>query len=142
MPVNESTVAATVYVVDDDPSIQRALVRLLRSARMEGAAFASIDAFLAADIAREKNACVIADVRLDHDDGFRIPQLLAERGIPLPVIFLTAVDTRDMRVRAHRAGAAALFRKPVDDQALIDTIRWVLQGQSAAAQRTRDTVPR
>ena len=140
-PVNASPRVATVYVVDDNPSIQRALVRLLHSAGMEGTAFASIHALLSADIARD-DACVIADVRLDHDDGLRIPQLLADRGNRLPVIFLTALDTGDMRARAHRAGAAAFFRKPVDDQALIDTVRWVLQEQDADAQRTRDTVPK
>jgi len=134
--VNATVVAATVYIVDDDPSIPRALVRLLRTAGMESFAFASIDAFLAADIA-PGGACVIADVRLDHDDGLRIPQLLAARDTRLPVIFLTAVDTEDMRVRAHQAGGMAFFRKPVDDQALIDTIRWVLQEPAGRANHAR-----
>lgn len=134
--MNAAVKTATIYVVDDDPSIQRALVRLMRSAGMECVAFASIEAFLAAEIA-PGDACVIADVRLDHDDGLRIPQLLAERGSRLPVIFLTALDTQDTRSRAHQAGAVAFFRKPVDDQALIDIIHWALQASSGRARNAQ-----
>jgi FixJ family two-component response regulator len=127
--VQAATQTASVYVVDDDPSIQRALVRLLSSAGMHCMAFASIDALLVANL-DGRGHCVIADVRIGHDDGLRIPKLLAERGLGMPVIVLTAVDTDDIRGRALQAGAVAFFRKPVDDQALIDAIRWAL-GQQA-----------
>ena len=123
--MNAQVAPSTVYVVDDDPSIRRALPRLLRTIGLEVVAFDSLMALLAADLKRE-NACIVADIRLDHEDGLQLPRLLAERGMRLPIVFLTAVDTPDMRERAFRAGGAAFFRKPVDDQALIDAIRWGL----------------
>ena len=116
---------ATVYLIDDDASVLGAVSRLLRIHRMTCVPFSSIDAFMKAEIST-KDACVIADIRLDHGDGLEIPQLLAERGLRLPVIFLTAADTEEIRIQAQKAGAAAFFRKPVDSQALIDAIRWAL----------------
>jgi DNA-binding response OmpR family regulator len=46
--------------------------------------------------------------------------------IKMPVIFLTAFDSNESRQRAKQAGAVGYFCKPVDDQALLDTIQWVL----------------
>jgi FixJ family two-component response regulator len=120
--------AATVYIVDDDPSIRCALPRLLRSAGMYAAAFDSLASLLEADLKTE-DACIVADIRLEHEDGLALPHLLAERGLKLPVVFLTAVDAPDSRRQAYEAGGAAFFRKPVDDQALIDSIRWVLSAR-------------
>ena len=54
--------------------------------------------------------------------GLELPALLARAGRRLPVIF-TAHDTAGTREMAQRAGAAAYFRKPVDDQALLDACR-------------------
>jgi FixJ family two-component response regulator len=119
---------ATVYVVDDDESVRRAIGRLLKSAGLDYAGYASIEDFFAGDIASE-NACVIADIRLDRDDGMRIPGLLAERGVRLPVIFVTGSDSAELRARAQSLGAVALLRKPVDDQALLDVIRWGQKGR-------------
>jgi FixJ family two-component response regulator len=48
----------------------------------------------------------------------------------MPVIFLTAFDSNEIRQQAKQAGAAGYFRKPVDDQALLDTIQWALNSQS------------
>lgn len=129
-----ATATATVYVVDDDPSIRRALPRLLRSSGINTVAFESLASLLAANL-KTKDACVVADVRLEHEDGLVLPRLLAERGIKIPVVFLTAVDSPDMRDRACEAGGAAFFRKPVDDQALIDAIRWALASECDGGAR-------
>lgn len=115
----------TAYLIDDDASVLKALGRLLRASGMRSVAFSSVEAFMGAEIMSE-DACLIADIRLENEDGIEIPRLMAERGLHLPVIFLTAVDTEETRRQALKAGAAAFFRKPVDDQALIDAIRWTL----------------
>ena len=47
------------------------------------------------------------------------------------MIFVTGQDTPENRDRAQRLGAAAYFRKPVDDQALLDAIAWAHSGQLA-----------
>jgi FixJ family two-component response regulator len=58
--------------------------------------------------------------------GLELKQKLAERGIIIPVIFLTAFDSNEIRQHARQAGAAGYLRKPVDDQALLDTIHWAI----------------
>lgn len=123
--MNAATSTATVYIIDDDESVRRALRRLLRSAGFQCVGFASIQEFLMGGIESDK-ACAIVDIRLDQDSGLRIPGLLAARGCRLPVIFLTGSDSEELRERARSLGAAALLRKPVDDQALLDVTYWAL----------------
>ncbi len=117
--------ATHIYIVDDEPSVRTAFARLARSARMEATGFASVDEFMAAEVSDE-HACVICDVRMPGTSGLELPGLLARDGRNLPVIFITAHDTEETRTIAQRMGAAAYFRKPVDDQALLDAIAWAL----------------
>ena len=116
---------ATVYIIDDDPSVRRALSRLMRTAGLSEIAFASVEEFVAANV-EDTNACVVADVRMPGASGLDLPEMLAKRGSQLPVIFVTAQDTELVREHARNVGAAGYFRKPVDDQALIDSIHWAL----------------
>jgi FixJ family two-component response regulator len=115
------TAAAIVYVVEDEPSIRIAYERLVRSAHLRARTFASVEEFMGADCSDE-NACVVSDVRMPGTSGFELPALLARAGRHLPVIFVTAYDTPETRDIARRVGAAAYFRKPVDDQELLDAI--------------------
>lgn len=117
--------AATIYVIDDDASVVVALGRLLRSHGFVCVPNSSIGAFMSGEIAKE-NACVVVDIRLDRENGLVLPRLLRDRGLRLPVIVLTAVDSEEARFESLKAGALAFFRKPVDDQALVDAIRWAL----------------
>lgn len=124
----DAAVDATVYVIDDEPSVQRALLRMLRSAGLSGIAFSSVAEFEASDIA-ESDACVVADVHMPGNSAIDLPGRLVKRGLELPVIFITGLDSSETRRRVRSAGAAGYFRKPVDDQALIDTIQWVIGGR-------------
>ena len=67
------------------------------------------------------------------DSGLDLPEMLRRIGRELPVIILTAQDTEPTRAAAKRSDAAAFFRKLVDDQALLDAIRWVLSEQPQAS---------
>ena len=120
---------ATVYIIDDDSSVQRALLRLMRSAGLNANAFTSVDDFLALDIS-PNDACVVADVHMSGIDPLELPSLLEKKGLSPPVIFITASDTPETRSRVRKAGAAGYFRKPIDSQALIDLIHWALSGRS------------
>lgn len=110
-----------VYVVDDEQAVCTSFARLLRSAKMRPQTFLSVEELLRADLANQ-NACVVSDVRMPGTSGLALPALLAEAGLRIPVIFVTAHDMPDMGRIAQQAGAIAWFRKPVDDQALIDAI--------------------
>lgn len=117
-----------VYIVDDEPSVCTAYARLVRSAKMHPRTFASVEDFMRSDFTDE-NACVVSDVQFPGKSGLELPVLLGRAGHYLPVIFVTAHDTSEARDLAQRFGAAAYFRKPVDDQALLDAITWALGGK-------------
>jgi FixJ family two-component response regulator len=123
--------ALTVYIIDDDPSVRRALSRLVHSAGMLAVTCDSVDDFLAIP-EPEHHACVIADLRMPGSDALRLTGTLADRGLRLPVIMVTAQGTETTRAAAKQAGVCAFFRKPVDDQALFDAIEWAVAENTAA----------
>ena len=123
-----SNLPIQVYIVDDEPSICTAYARLVRSAKMQPRTFASVEDFMSSSFS-DDNACVIADVQMPGINGLELPALLASAGHRLPVILVTGHDEPETRNRAQIAGAVASFRKPVDDQALLDAIAFALSGQ-------------
>jgi len=62
--------------------------------------------------------------------GLELQEVLLARGSQLPVIFITGFDSPETRDQARKAGAAGYFRKPIDDQALLDSIQWALTKQT------------
>ncbi len=123
-----------VYLIDDDKSILRAFSRLFRSADLASESFSSPEEFLSGP-RLEENACIIADIRMPGSTGFDLEKELTSRNIGIPVIVVSASDDMKTREHARSLGAVAFFRKPVDDQALLDAVRWVLSG-AARPSRT------
>ena len=119
-----------IYIVDDDESVRKALKMLFLSANMDVQSFEFATDFLKSNI-REEQACLITDIKMKGLSGFDLQQKLNDKGVKIPVIFLTAFDSNESRKRAKLAGAAGYFRKPVDDQALLDTIKWALSSKSS-----------
>lgn len=130
------TARPTVLIIDDDESVLSALARLLDIAGFDVLIFTSVDALMQ-HVDWPEKACVIADIRMPGMQSLLLPQALAEKGIHYPVIFLTAQDTEENRAAANKAGGAAFFRKPVDDQALIDSIVWAMRKTSNHADKNR-----
>jgi FixJ family two-component response regulator len=114
-----------IYVVDDDASVRNALTMLFISADMEVQTFEAAEDLLKCQLG-EQNTCLISDIKLKGLSGLELQQQLVERGNKMPVIFLTAFDSKKIRKQAKQAGASGYFRKPVDDQALLDTIYWAI----------------
>lgn len=117
--------AYKIYIVDDDHSVRRALGRLIRSEGLNSEAFASGELFLAG-LPDDAQGCVVMDIRMPGLTGHDVQQGLRNRGQRIPVIALSAQDDDESRNRARELGAVAFFRKPVDDQALLDSINWLL----------------
>ena len=113
----------TIYLIDDDASVRRALGRVMCLARLEWEAYESAEAFLASARPAEFG-CIVADMTLTGMSGLDLKAELDARGIYLPFILLTAHDTEETRNAARSAGAAAYFRKPVDIEALLAAIQW------------------
>ena len=119
-----------VYVIDDDESVRKAFARLLRSANFRAETFASVEEFLR-DPKQAGEACILADILMPDESGFTLQTRLAASGITLPVIVVSASDDASVRERVRELGASAFFRKPVDDQALLDAIWWAIWGVRA-----------
>ncbi len=117
-----------VYLIDDDESVRRALQRLLRSAGLDVMVFPSAEEFLQSENLDEEGACIILDIRMPGLTGFDLQENLTSRGIRIPVISVSAFDDAATRERARKLGATAFFRKPVDGEALLDAILWVIAG--------------
>ena len=111
-----------VSIVDDDPSLLRAVSRLLRATGFAVETFRSAEEFLETEHP-QRPRCLVLDVHLAGISGFELQDQLMASGAPLPVIFITAHDDAATQERARRAGAAEYFRKPFDDAALIAAIR-------------------
>jgi FixJ family two-component response regulator len=116
-----TTPAAVVSVVDDDASVRRSLVRLIRAAGYDVDAFASAGDFLDAP-APARPACVLLDVRMPRMTGLDLQQELARRGRSIPIVFLTGHGDVPMAARAMKAGAVDFLLKPFKDGDLLDAI--------------------
>lgn len=131
-------VQITVYIVDDNPSVRQALARLVQSAGMRAEVFETVWELVRL-VNFPEHACVISDIRMPDISGLKLPGLLERHGHRLPVIFVTAYDTEQNRAAAKRAGAAAFFHKPIDGQALLDSVAWAVE---AAGNSKDDRSPR
>ena len=116
-----------VYVIDDDESVRRAFERLFRSVDLGVETFSSAEEFLGTP-RQDQNACILIDIRMPGLTGFDLQQRLLSQGIRIPVIVISASDDVQTRGRARELGAVVFFRKPVDDQALLDAIWWAIGG--------------
>ena len=123
-----------VYLLDDEPEMRKALTRLLRAQGLAVQSFASARELLAQAPPRGP-ACLVLDVAMPEMDGLQVQERLRERGIDLPIVFLTGRGDIPMSVRALKAGAEDFLTKPVDGADLLRAIRAALQ--RGADRRTR-----
>ncbi len=128
-----ATQNSTVYIVDDDPSVRRALERLAHAAGFETHGFATGTEFLAADH-RARPACVLLDLRLPDMHGLEVQRRLARTDPGLPIVVVTGYGDDLTRREALAAGAVAFMSKPFDDQVLLEAMRRAMAGPPAGAR--------
>jgi FixJ family two-component response regulator len=129
-----------VFVVDDDPSVRKALGRVLRSAGLRAEAFASAQDFLAQE-RPDAPGCLVLDVQMPGLNGLELQRTLDEENVRLPIVFVTAHGDIPMTVQAMKAGAADFLPKPLDDQELLDAVRQaVAKDTQARRQRVEFSV--
>lgn len=114
-----------IAVVDDDPSVVRALARLIRLADYVVETFESAEAFLEGQ-AEGDTDCLILDVHLPGLSGVELQTQLRTAGSSLPIIFITAFESERARTEALEAGASAFLKKPLDGLRVLDEIARVL----------------
>lgn len=125
-----------VAVIDDDASIRKALVRLIKLAGIEVAAYSSAREFLD-DLIHGQVDCAVTDMRMPGFDGIKLQQELNKTLPHLSIVFITGHGNVPMSVEAMKGGAVDFLEKPVDEEALLAAIRRAAE-RSRALKASRD----
>jgi FixJ family two-component response regulator len=117
--------APTVFVVDDDASVRKALSRLLASVGLRVEAFSSAADFLTR-APHGEHGCILLDVKMPAMNGLELQRLLLDAAIEMPVIFVSAHVDVPLTVRAMKDGAFEVLTKPFQDDVLLEAVRLAL----------------
>src|SRR5579872_502853 len=124
----------TVFIVDDDSGMRQAVQDLVESVGLRAESFSTGEEFLKRQRATDPS-CLVLDVRLPQMSGLDFQRQLAEIGVEIPIIFITAHGDIPMSVRALKSGAVEFLTKPFRDQDLLDAIQQALQRDGAAREQ-------
>ena len=124
----------TVFVIDDDRGMRQAIQDLVESVGLRAETFTAGEEFLKKPRTADPS-CLVLDVRLPQMSGLDFQQQLAELGVCIPIIFITAHGDIPMSVRALKSGAVEFLTKPFRDQDLLDAIQQALQRDRAAREQ-------
>ena len=116
----------TVFVIDDDGPTRESLKDLIQSVGLTIELFASAQEFLGSE-RPDVPSCLVLDVRLPRLSGLDLQRRMRERGLEIPIIFITGHGDIPMSVRAMKAGAVEFLTKPFRDQDLLDAIQQALE---------------
>ncbi|MHC9541308.1 MAG: response regulator transcription factor [Vulcanimicrobiota bacterium] len=117
-----------VYIIDDDPSVRRALTRLLASEGIKVETFSSACEFLEKGLTGGAG-CLILDVNMPDRSGLDLQQEMNGKGLSLPIIFITGFGDIPMSVKAMKSGAVDFLTKPFNDEELLKAVRGALEQQ-------------
>lgn len=112
---------AVVSIVDDDASVRKALMRVLRSAGLEVVAYASAQEFIDA-FDPDQPGCLILDLAMPGIGGLDLQAILRSKGVAPPIIFLSGRAVLADGIQAMKGGALEFLTKPVDDEALFAAV--------------------
>ncbi|HEY5914883.1 MAG TPA: response regulator [Verrucomicrobiae bacterium] len=128
----------TVYVVDDDAGMRKALARLTQAAGLRSRTFASAAEFLDQE-SLESPACIVLDIHMPGLSGLDLQAELAKRNLQTPIVFITGYGDVPSSVRAMKAGAVDFLTKPFNNRNLIEVMRNAVRKdasrQAGAAER-------
>jgi FixJ family two-component response regulator len=130
-----SDASSWIAVVDDDPSVLKALTRLLRTRAFVARTYRSAKEFLAA-LPDGQPACLIVDLQMPDMSGLELLQHLTRRDIRIPAIVITAHRDNGVRERCESAGAIAFLSKPLQDTSLFAAIDMANRTERGGDRRT------
>jgi FixJ family two-component response regulator len=120
----------TVFLVDDDASVRKALQRLIQAAGFEVEAFADAASYLARSTPTPP-ACIVLDIRMPGMSGFQLQAELFRAGRALPIVFITGHGDEEVRLQALGSGAVDVLSKPIDEHVLVSAILKALASHAA-----------
>jgi two-component system, LuxR family, response regulator FixJ len=115
----------TVFIVDDDDDVRRALGFALQADGFTVQSFRSAKAFL--ENSSTRRGCLITDVRMPGMDGLELQQEIGKLGFPISVIVMTGHGDVPIAVQAMRAGAVDFFEKPFEHAILVESVKRALE---------------
>lgn len=119
--MKKNKIVPLIRIVDDEPSMRKALTILLETEGWKVQSFGSAKEFLAED-APSVPGCLILDVSMPEMTGLQLHNLLLERGYETPIIFLTGHGDIDIAVDSMKKGAVDFLQKPVNEEKLITAV--------------------
>ena len=125
---------STVFIIDDDAGMRQAVQDLVESVGLRAESFSTGEEFLRKQRISDPS-CLVLDVRLPQMSGLDFQRKLAEAGMHIPIIFITAHGDIPMSVRALKSGAVEFLTKPFRDQDLLDAIQQALQRDRATREQ-------
>lgn len=124
----------TVFIIDDNEAARKSVAMLVEPMGVKAESYASAEEFLG-KVTLERRGCVVTDVRMPGISGLELQECLADRGIELPVVVISAYANVPMGVRAMKSGAVTVLEKPCRDEELWDAIREALALDAERSQR-------
>lgn len=128
----------TVFVIDDDPSVLRAIGRLLRSNDYRAQLFGDAAEFVRT-IHPSAPGCVLVDLVMPELSGLELQERLRASGDARPIVFLSGQGSVQSSVRAMKAGAVDFIEKPYEEADLLATVQIALE-RDRRLRAERDTV--
>ena len=116
-----SDASQMVFLIDDEPSVLKALARVIGATGFRTASFSSPQSFLE-QYEPAARGCIVLDVSMPGFTGLELQQALIEKKCSLPIVFLTGRGDIPTSVRAMKHGAVDFLTKPVDDNDLIAAV--------------------
>src|SRR5262245_32574360 len=116
-----NAIRATIFVIDDDESVRRALARLVRSAGWAVETFSNAEEFLLR-LPYDGIGCILLDVKMPGMTGPELQERMLSMGVSLPIIYLTGHADVPMSVHALKSGAMDILLKPATDQVVLGAI--------------------
>ena len=112
---------STVFVIDDEASVRRAVARLLTSAGHHVETFGSAEEFLRHPH-YDAPGCLVLDVKMPGQSGLDLQEVLAKEGSYLPIIFVSGRSNVPISVKAMKGGAVDFLTKPFQHKDLLKAV--------------------
>lgn len=126
---------AMVHIVDDDPAMREALSRLLSASGYAVGSYASAASFLATAVPSTGMHCLLLDLELQGMNGLELQQAIRERGVEMPIVFISAYGDVPRAVEAIKGGAVDFLLKPLRAETLLPVVECALAAPRPNAGR-------
>lgn len=110
-----------VHIVDDEEAIRRSTSFMLKTSGFSVSTYASGASFLK-EVRHIEPGCILLDISMPDIDGLQVQETLIQRGITMPIVFLTGHGDVATAVRVMKQGAVELIEKPFEREIMLDAL--------------------